>query len=191
LERKLLIFLEQPHFKLNERLRPMLSHDDKRLVYKITDEYIRKTEQRRGRKMKTSTYSLLGTYQIGKYPEGYFVVSIHSEKHDLIHSEHELGIKMKFGAIAIKSFPETRTFLNNILKRRKKELPSEFTITIRYREHVGGRPHVRLVKRTSWPNHIWGLTRKAETGWKEGKNISCYSGYHYQNIYCFEPSHPN
>jgi len=38
LERKLLIFLEQPHFKLNERLRPMLSHDDKRLVYKITDK---------------------------------------------------------------------------------------------------------------------------------------------------------
>ena len=38
LERKILIFLDQPHFMLLERLRPLLSHDKKELHYKITDK---------------------------------------------------------------------------------------------------------------------------------------------------------
>jgi len=38
LERKILIFLDQPHDQLLQRLRPLLSHDRKELVYKITDK---------------------------------------------------------------------------------------------------------------------------------------------------------
>ena len=38
LEKKILIFLDQPHNQLLERLRPLLSHDQKELVYKITDK---------------------------------------------------------------------------------------------------------------------------------------------------------
>jgi len=38
LERKILIFLDQPHDQLLQRLRPLLSHDQKELVYKITDK---------------------------------------------------------------------------------------------------------------------------------------------------------
>jgi hypothetical protein len=38
LEKKILIFLDQPHNMLLERLRPLLSHDQKELVYKITDK---------------------------------------------------------------------------------------------------------------------------------------------------------
>jgi len=38
LERKILIFLDQPHFLLLEKLRPLLSHDTKELIYKITDK---------------------------------------------------------------------------------------------------------------------------------------------------------
>lgn len=38
LEAKILLFLDQPHFQLLERLRPMLSHDRKELEYKITDK---------------------------------------------------------------------------------------------------------------------------------------------------------
>jgi len=37
LEKKILIFLDMPHYTLMERLRPLLSHDQKRLYYKITD----------------------------------------------------------------------------------------------------------------------------------------------------------
>jgi len=37
LERKILIFLDQPHYMLLEKLRSLLSHDDKALIYKITD----------------------------------------------------------------------------------------------------------------------------------------------------------
>jgi hypothetical protein len=37
LERKILIFLDQPHDQLLQRLRPLLSHDRKELLYKITD----------------------------------------------------------------------------------------------------------------------------------------------------------
>lgn len=42
LERKILIFLDQPHDELLKRLRPMLSHDQKELWYKITDKRERK-----------------------------------------------------------------------------------------------------------------------------------------------------
>jgi hypothetical protein len=42
LERKILIFLDQPHNKLLHRLRPLLSHDQKEIRIKITD----KTEKR-------------------------------------------------------------------------------------------------------------------------------------------------
>lgn len=38
LERKILIFLEQPNPKLQENLRPVLSHDKKEIGYKITDK---------------------------------------------------------------------------------------------------------------------------------------------------------
>ena len=36
LERKILIFLDMPHDQLLQRLRPLLSHDQKELTYKIT-----------------------------------------------------------------------------------------------------------------------------------------------------------
>ena len=35
---KIIIFLDQPHFTLMERLRPLLSHDRRELLYKITDK---------------------------------------------------------------------------------------------------------------------------------------------------------
>jgi hypothetical protein len=38
LEKKILIFLDQPHDQLLERLRPLLSHDQRELRYKITDK---------------------------------------------------------------------------------------------------------------------------------------------------------
>lgn len=38
LERKILVFLEQPNPKLQENLRPVLSHDKKEIDYKITDK---------------------------------------------------------------------------------------------------------------------------------------------------------
>lgn len=38
LSRKLLIFLDQPHSMLLERLRPLLSHDEKEMLLKITDK---------------------------------------------------------------------------------------------------------------------------------------------------------
>ena len=38
LERKILIFLDQPHDQLLQRLRPLLSHDRRELIYKITDK---------------------------------------------------------------------------------------------------------------------------------------------------------
>jgi hypothetical protein len=38
LEKKILLFLDQPHNQLLERLRPLLSHDQKELIYKITDK---------------------------------------------------------------------------------------------------------------------------------------------------------
>jgi len=38
LERKILIFLDQPHDELLRRLRPLLSHDQKELLYKVTDK---------------------------------------------------------------------------------------------------------------------------------------------------------
>jgi hypothetical protein len=37
LEHKIIIFIDMPHFQLLERLRPLLSHDDKELHYMITD----------------------------------------------------------------------------------------------------------------------------------------------------------
>jgi len=48
LENKILVFLDQPHYLLLERLRPLLSHDRKELVYKITD-----VTKKGGRKTKT------------------------------------------------------------------------------------------------------------------------------------------
>ena len=38
LRQKILIFLDQPHYSLMERLRPLLSHDQRELLYKITDK---------------------------------------------------------------------------------------------------------------------------------------------------------
>lgn len=48
LEGKILIFLDQPHFQLLERLRPLLSHDKKELIYKITDK-----SEKKGLRTKT------------------------------------------------------------------------------------------------------------------------------------------
>jgi hypothetical protein len=38
LHQKILVFLDQPHYTLMERLRPLLSHDRRELLYKITDK---------------------------------------------------------------------------------------------------------------------------------------------------------
>ena len=51
--RKIIIFLDQPHFQLLERLRPLLSHDKQEIVVKITDK-----TQKYG--MKTKTVILKG-----------------------------------------------------------------------------------------------------------------------------------
>jgi len=53
LEKKILIFLDQPHWTLMERMRPMLSHDRKILTIKITDK-----KERRG--LITKTVELIG-----------------------------------------------------------------------------------------------------------------------------------
>ncbi len=38
LRQKIIVFLDQPHYTLMERLRPLLSHDRRELLYKITDK---------------------------------------------------------------------------------------------------------------------------------------------------------
>jgi hypothetical protein len=38
LKQKIIIFLDQPHYQLMEKLRPLLSHDRRELPYKITDK---------------------------------------------------------------------------------------------------------------------------------------------------------
>ncbi len=38
LRQKILVFLDQPHYSLLERLRPLMSHDQRELLYKITDK---------------------------------------------------------------------------------------------------------------------------------------------------------
>lgn len=48
LSRKILIFLDQPHTQLLERLRPLLSHDKKEMTVKITDK-----SQKSGMRTKT------------------------------------------------------------------------------------------------------------------------------------------
>lgn len=48
LEKKILIFLDQPHYTLLEKLRPLLSHDQKELMYKIVDK-----KQKHGHRTKT------------------------------------------------------------------------------------------------------------------------------------------
>jgi hypothetical protein len=53
LRQKLLIFLDQPHYSLMERLRPLLSHDRKELLYKITDK------SKRG-SLRTKSVALMG-----------------------------------------------------------------------------------------------------------------------------------
>ncbi|MBS7615006.1 hypothetical protein KEJ18_04670 [Candidatus Bathyarchaeota archaeon] len=59
LHQKILIFLDQPHDMLLQRIRPLLSHDRKTLVYKITDR-----KERSG--LRTKTVYLNG------YPTVYF-----------------------------------------------------------------------------------------------------------------------
>jgi len=53
LERKIIVFIDQPHPNLLEHMRPLLSHDQKRITMKITD----KTE-RKG--LRTKTLVLVG-----------------------------------------------------------------------------------------------------------------------------------
>jgi hypothetical protein len=59
LEHKILIFIDQPHFLLQEKLRPLLSHDRKELIYKITDK-----SQKHG--LRTKNVILRG------YPSAFF-----------------------------------------------------------------------------------------------------------------------
>jgi len=53
LESKILIFMDQPHWMLMEKLRPLLSHDRKTLVYKITDK-----REKAG--LRTKTVEIIG-----------------------------------------------------------------------------------------------------------------------------------
>ena len=53
LSRKILLFLDQPHYTLLEKLRPMLSHDLKKLTYKITDRNMKAG-------LRTKTVELIG-----------------------------------------------------------------------------------------------------------------------------------
>ena len=53
LQNKILIFLDQPHYLLLERLRPLLSHDQRVLTYKITD-------RSKNEKLRTKTIELIG-----------------------------------------------------------------------------------------------------------------------------------
>jgi hypothetical protein len=53
LAHKILIFLDQPHWMLMEKLRPLLSHDRKILTYKITDK-----REKAG--LRTKTVELIG-----------------------------------------------------------------------------------------------------------------------------------
>ena len=54
----------------------------------------------------------------------------------------------KYMPVDIGAFPETKEFLEKLRKRRNRVLPSEFDITIKYKEFVGGKPQgVKLVKR--------------------------------------------
>lgn len=53
LSRKIMIFLDQPHTQLLERLRPLLSHDNKKISIKITDK-----SQRQG--LRTKNVTLIG-----------------------------------------------------------------------------------------------------------------------------------
>lgn len=62
LEQKIMVFLDQPHDDLLKRIRPMLSHDDKVLIYKITDK-----KARFG--LKTKTIHMIG------YPTVFFCSS--------------------------------------------------------------------------------------------------------------------
>jgi hypothetical protein len=59
LEHRILIFIDQPHFQLQEKLRPLLSHDRKELIYKITDK-----SQKHG--LRTKNVILRG------YPSAFF-----------------------------------------------------------------------------------------------------------------------
>ena len=59
LEHKIIIFMDMPHFQLMERLRSMLAHDDKELVYMIT-------ENRKSGGLRTKTVILRG------YPSVFF-----------------------------------------------------------------------------------------------------------------------
>ena len=128
-----------PRVSSNMSVATLSSH-----LKKLAGEYIKRRTQPRGDKMKTSIYSLLHNYQIDKYPEGYFMVSIDSEKYLLGHGwvHHKERYTADIG-----SLPETKKFISSI-KRRKKELPPEYTITIRYKELVGGRPHMTLDKKS-------------------------------------------
>jgi len=53
LEGKILIFMDQPHWMLLEKLRPLLSHDKKTLIYKITDK-----REKAG--LRTKTVEIIG-----------------------------------------------------------------------------------------------------------------------------------
>lgn len=47
LKRKIIIFMDQPHSQLLKRLRPLLSHDEKEIIYKITDKKNKKLKTKK------------------------------------------------------------------------------------------------------------------------------------------------
>jgi len=79
--------------------------------------YITKRKEKRGKHMETSIYRVKEDYQLGRYPRGNFTVLTQSEKHWIASD-----------------LSETKRYINSLAKR--KNLPSEFGIIIRYREIV-------------------------------------------------------
>ena len=80
--------------------------------------YVIKSKKKRGKYMETSIYRVKDEYQIGRHPKGNFMVFTQSKKHWIASD-----------------LPETKRYINSLSKR--KNLPSDFAITIRYREFVG------------------------------------------------------
>lgn len=63
LEHRIMLFLDMPHWMLLEKLRPLLSHDAKKILYKITDR-----KERKG--LLTKTVELIG------YPSVFFCTAV-------------------------------------------------------------------------------------------------------------------
>ena len=82
-------------------------------------DYITKRKEKRGRRMETSIYRVKDDYQLGRHLRGNFTVLTQSKKHWIASD-----------------LPETKRYIESLAKR--KNLPSEFGIIIRYREFAPG-----------------------------------------------------